>query len=63
MHPISLIVKLSYLIHASCAALEVELSKAPGATVRHVFMDATGAHTLVVLAAGGTVETHYLHAR
>ena len=29
--------------------LEVELSKATDAAVRHVFMDATGAHTLVAL--------------
>lgn len=45
------------------AVLEVELSKAPEAAVRHLFTDGSGAHTLVVLAAGGAVETHYLYAK
>jgi hypothetical protein len=46
-----------------CTDLEVQLSKAAGATVRHVFMDSTGAHTFIVLASGGTLETQYLHAK
>ncbi|KAK9814445.1 hypothetical protein WJX72_006013 [[Myrmecia] bisecta] len=47
----------------SAPVAELELSKAADASVRTIFVDPAGNHTLVALQIGAACETQYMHAR